>query len=47
MIEPFSNNLTTAGCLVRQRFDEPALPALLGVTEGPFRPLVEVFRNHH
>jgi hypothetical protein len=27
----FSNNLTTAGCLVRQRFDEPAL---LGVTEG-------------
>jgi hypothetical protein len=28
----FSNNQTTAGCLVRQRFDEPAL---LGVTEGP------------
>jgi hypothetical protein len=28
----FSNNLTTAGCLVRQRFDEPAS---LGVTEGP------------
>jgi hypothetical protein len=28
----FSNNLTTAGCLVRQHFDEPAL---LCVTKGP------------
>jgi hypothetical protein len=38
----FSNNLTTAGCLVRRRFDEPAL---LGATEGPPGRSVEVFRN--
>jgi hypothetical protein len=39
-----SNNLTKAGCLVWQQFDEP----LFGRLEDRASPsLVELFRNHH
>ncbi len=41
---PILDNLTTAGCFVRQHFDEPLLGRL---EERESQLLVELFRNHH